>query len=132
MAEKYAFLSPEWLDAVRNMPEGPGGVPADLSMSMNQVVTDIPPSGEQKTFHMILRDGSLDWDEGELEGAEVTMTLDYETAKEVLIGGDPQAGIQAFMQGKIRVTGDMSKLMSMQSGGPAGGEFATALREITE
>ena len=32
--------------------------------------------------------------------------------------GNPQAGMQAFMAGKIKVQGDMTKLMAMQQGAP--------------
>ena len=36
----------------------------------------------------------------------------------LLVEGNPQAGIQAFMQGKIRVEGDIAKLMALQSASP--------------
>jgi putative sterol carrier protein len=138
VAGKHAFLSPEWFDAVRRIQEEHADEArtalAGQKLSMNQVVTAIPPDGSTRTFHMKIDDGTLDWSEGELDGADVTLTLDYDTAKAVLVGGDPQAGMQAFMQGKIKVTGDMTKLMAMQTtggpGGPAGA--AGAIRDITE
>jgi putative sterol carrier protein len=134
--DKYAFLSEEWFTAVRKIQEEHVDEArtqlAGQKISMNQVVTDIPPDGEARTFHMKIDDGTLEWDEGELEGADVTLTLDYETAKAVLVGGDPQAGMQAFMQGKIRVAGDMTKLMAMQAGGGPTGAAAGRLKEITE
>ena len=43
------------------------------------------------------------------------MTVDYDTAKAILIEGNPQAGMQAFMAGKVRVEGDMAKLMALQA-----------------
>jgi putative sterol carrier protein len=54
----------------------------------------------------------------------------------MFIKGDQQAAMQAFMSGQIKVEGDMSKLMAMQSGGGApGGADAAALqaklKEIT-
>jgi hypothetical protein len=43
--------------------------------------------------------------------------------------------MQAFMEGKVRVEGDMAKLMTLLQGapvGPAQQELATRLRDITE
>ena len=42
------------------------------------------------------------------------MTVDYDTAKAILIEGNPQAGMQAFMAGKVKVEGDMAKLMALR------------------
>ena len=47
------------------------------------------------------------------------MTVPYEVAKKVFIEQDQQAGMQAFMQGQIKVEGDMSKLMAMQTQQPS-------------
>ncbi len=73
-------------------------------------------------------------DTGHIEGADVTVTLDYATAKAIFVDGNPQAGMQAFMSGKIKVAGDMTKLMAMQSGAadPVAAELATKIAEITE
>ena len=59
--------------------------------------------------------------------AEVEVTVDWATAKSIFVDNDPQAGMQAFMQGKVKVQGDMTKLMAMQQGGMAmgGGEVPT-------
>jgi len=62
------------------------------------------------------------------------VTLDYGTAKSILVEGNPQAGMQAFMAGKIKVEGDMAKLMALQAAPPdaTAQEVATRLREITD
>ena len=49
---------------------------------------------------------------GHLENPDLTVTLDYVTAKAILVDGNPQAGMQAFMAGKIKVQGDMTKMMA--------------------
>ncbi len=54
-------------------------------------------------------------DTGHLEIQDLKVTVDYVTAKAILIEGNPQAGMQAFMAGKVRVEGDMAKLMALQS-----------------
>jgi hypothetical protein len=64
------------------------------------------------------------------------VTLDYETAKNLLVEANPQAGMQAFMAGRIRVDGDIAKLMAFQQQAgaidPIAVEIALRVREITE
>jgi len=64
----------------------------------------------------------------------VKVTLDYETAKAILVDQNPQAGMQAFMAGKVKVEGDMTKLMAMQAAppDPTSMEVAKKIQEITE
>jgi putative sterol carrier protein len=59
------------------------------------------------------------------------MSTDIDTARAVFVSGDQQAGMQAFMAGKVRVQGDMTKLMMQGShgGNPA---LTEALQAITE
>ena len=64
---------------------------------------------------------------------DLTLSTDMETARAVFLDGNPQAGMQAFMSGKVRVQGDMTKLMMAQAGG--GGQntaLTDALQSITE
>ena len=44
--------------------------------------------------------------------------VDYATAKAIFVDQNPQAGMQAFMAGKIKVEGDITKLMAMQNTAP--------------
>ena len=59
-------------------------------------------------------DGATLFGKGHDDGADVTLSTDMETAKAVFVAGNPQAGMQAFMSGKVRVQGDMTKLMMAQ------------------
>ena len=85
-------------------------------------------------MHMGARDGRGHWGIGQLDDADVTLTTDYVTAKDVFVSGNPQAGMQAFMAGKVKVQGDMTKLMMAQQGGGPGGNQALqeAIQGITE
>jgi putative sterol carrier protein len=79
--------------------------------------------------------GELVLDVGHLEVQDLKVTVDYDTAKAILVEGNPQAGMQAFMAGKVRVEGDMAKLMALQTAPAASdssaAELATRLRDIT-
>ena len=62
-----------------------------------------------------------------------TLTLDFDTARAVLIDNNAEVAMAAFMAGRVRVEGDMTKLLAYQSMPPTKAqiEVAAALREIT-
>jgi putative sterol carrier protein len=132
----YKFLSEEWLEAAKKIREeykGQSGPPAH-TVRMNQIITDVPFGDGTINAHMDTSGGELEMDTGHLENPDLTVTLDYATAQAILVDGDPQAGMQAFMAGKIKVQGDMTKLMAMQQGtpDPTQAEIAAKIKEITE
>jgi putative sterol carrier protein len=53
-------------------------------------------------------------DLGHLDSPDLTVTTDYATARAIFLEQDPQAGMQAFLSGKVKVDGDMTKMMQMQ------------------
>ncbi len=133
---KYKFLTEEWVaeaKKIREEYEGDSPAPAH-AVRMNQVITEVPFGEGEVNAHMDTSSGSLEMDLGHLDTPDLTVTLDYETAKAILVDGNPQAGMQAFMAGKIKVQGDMTKLMAMQqtSPDPAAVTVAEKIKEITE
>ncbi|MGH9025263.1 MAG: SCP2 sterol-binding domain-containing protein [Acidimicrobiia bacterium] len=103
------YLSQEWLDEGRKLaqdqPERPGA-----STRMQYVVTG-GPEGDVK-YYWVLENGKLIESQlGELPDAEITMTLTYDDSVQVAKGElDANA---AFMQGRMKVTGNMAKLMQL-------------------
>ncbi len=131
---KYPFLSDEWFEVVEKLVEEHGAdAPAHQNVLVNLTITDTP-FGAERHMHMGARDGRGHWGIGHKDDADVTLTTDYDTAKEVFVSGNPQAGMQAFMAGKVKVQGDMTKLMMAQQGGGPGGNAALqqAIQGITE
>ncbi|MFO7280874.1 MAG: SCP2 sterol-binding domain-containing protein [Thermoanaerobacterales bacterium] len=128
----YQFLSDEWIEAARKLREE-AGAPATSPqpVKMNLVITDVPFGSGSVDAHLDTTSGQVDLDTGHLDSPDVTATLDYETAKAILVDGNPQAAMQAFMAGKIKLQGDMTKAMAMQSG-PVNTELAKKIQEITE
>jgi putative sterol carrier protein len=131
----YPFLSEEWMTEAKKIREEYRGKtqPTAHAVRMNQVITDVPFGDGTINAHMDTTSGELETDIGHLDNAEVTVTLDYATAKAIFVDGNPQAGMQAFMAGKIKVQGDMTKLMAMQqvSPDPAAAEIQAKIKEIT-
>ena len=133
---KYPFLSDEWMEAahkIRAEFAGQTSAPAHV-VRMNQIITDVPFSDEPVNVYLDTSGGNVELDLGHLENPDLTVTVDYDTAKAIFVQQDPQAGMQAFMAGKIKVQGDMTKLMAMQSQAPdpSAQEIADRVKEITE
>ena len=133
---KHAFLSEEWIAAAKGVREEFAGktAPPAHKVKMNMVITEVPFGEGTVNAHMDTSGEDVAMDLGHLEGEDLTVTVDYATAKAIFIDQNPQAGMQAFMAGKIKVQGDMTKLMAMQSGtpDPAAAEVAAKISEITE
>jgi putative sterol carrier protein len=131
---KHPFLSDDWFAVVEKLVEEHGAdAGGHANVLINLTITDTP-FGDEREMHMGSHEGVGHWGIGHAENADVTLTTDYATAKDVFVSGNPQAGMQAFMQGKVKVQGDMTKLMAAQAGGgPAGGAaLQEAIQGITE
>lgn len=66
---------------------------------------------EAGNYHLIVKDGTCDVQEGENADANVTLIMDAETF-EGLASGETD-GMQAFMMGKVRAEGDMMLAMKL-------------------
>ena len=130
----HEFLSPQWIAAVKALREEfpDAGSTVPIAVQMNLVVTDTP-FGEPVHAHVDTTHGSLIIEEEHLDEPDLHITVDYATARALLVDGNPQAAMSAFMQGKVRIEGDMAKLMVLQNISPDGSavEFAEAVRTMT-
>jgi len=125
----HTFLSDAWLDEVAKLAaEADAGAMPD-GVTLNLLVTG-GPEGDRE-----LHIAGGTFAAGLKPDAPTKLTVPYDVARNMFIKGDQSAAMQAFMSGQIKVEGDMTKLMAMQSGGGPGGAGAAAiqqkLREIT-
>jgi hypothetical protein len=131
---KHQFLSDDWFTAVTGLVETHGAEGLEsVDLVLNVVVTDTPFGGERQLF-MATRSGHGEISTGHAEDADVTITSDYDTAKEVFASGHPESAVELFMAGRLRIQGDLAKLLSAQASGSATGNAALleAVHEITE
>ena len=100
-------------------------VPSGANLTMNLLVTDTP-FAEDRRLSIAMQGGNANGSAGHVGSADLTLTTDYATAREVLMSGDAQAALQAFMEGKVKIQGDLTKLMAAQASGAATGGIALA------
>ena len=134
----YPFLSDEWIAEARRIREEfrDDAQAVNNPVRINQVITEVPFGAGDIDAHVDTSSGELEMGLGHLESPDVTMTLDYETAKAIFVDGTREAAMQAFMAGKIRVQGDLTKLIvAMQDQTvpitPGAGELTRRIKEIT-
>jgi len=132
----YPFLSDDWLTEARVIRADFNGKGATIehSIRMNLVIGEVPFGKGTVEAHVDTSSGELVLDTGHIESVDLTVSLDYDVAKAILVEGNPQAGMQAFMAGKIKVEGDIAKLMALQSmtPDPAAAEIAARILAMTE
>lgn len=106
------FLSEEWAGAMTeklNASEQFKQAAGSQAAKLQQVVST--PDGEVK-YYFKLEGGAAEVALGELDGAEATISQDYDTA--VALSKNELTGTAAYMSGKIKVQGDLMKLMQLQ------------------
>lgn len=114
------FLSPEWIEAARRIREKyrDHAPRVGVTVRFNQVVTNVPFGDGVVHSHMDTSTGEVVMDLGHLEHVDATLTTDYQTARMIFVEQDPQKAMEAFLTGKVKVEGDILKLMSMQTALP--------------
>ncbi len=111
-----AFLSNEWFDQVDTLTSEAGDLnlpPALAGMALNLTVSE--PSKDD--VNLSLDGGKIQ--KGLSSNAKTTLSMDEETLRKVFLEFDMAAAMQAFMTGKIKVQGDMSQLMALQTARPS-------------
>ena len=119
------FLSEEWANEVKTALSTNDAVKSaagSMTAKIQQVVTG--PDGETK-YWFKLEGGEVDLGLGEIENPDATITQDYETA--AALSKNELTGTAAYMSGKLRVSGDLMKLMQLQG---VLGQLPAALKDI--
>jgi hypothetical protein len=127
----YPFLSDEWFSAAKTIREEAGdiGPPGGDDIKLNVTVVEGPMGDTQ----VHLANGVFD--RGHVEDAPTKATVPYDVARQLFVDGNPQAAMQAFMNGQLRIEGDISKIMAVQGAAMSPSaeqrQLQEKLREIT-
>ena len=119
------FLSEEWANEVKAALATNDAVKSaagSMSARIQQVVNG--PDGETK-YWFKLENGDLDLGLGDIENPDATITQDYDTA--AALSKNELTGTAAYMSGKLRVSGDLMKLMQLQG---VLGQLPQALKDL--
>ena len=116
----HQFLSESWIEAARDIRHRySGDVPViDVVVRINVITTKVPFGDGSISAYIDTSNGSLEMELGSIEESDLTVTTDYETARKLFVEQDPTASLQAFMAGRIKVEGDITRLMVMQTSLP--------------
>lgn len=112
---RYEFLSDEWFDKVEQMVAAAGDLqipPAMKAVAVNVTITGVG-GGDRELF---MKDGLFVRGH---QAAQTTLTLDAGLARRIFIDADAAAGVQAFLEGQIKVDGDLAQLVAMQTVEPS-------------
>ncbi|MGI9606931.1 MAG: hypothetical protein ACR2P0_12400 [Acidimicrobiales bacterium] len=111
----HEFLSGEWIDAARGIrAEYADRIPdPEIPMRANVIVRETPFETGQVEGFIDTSDGSIMLELGELEDPELTVTLDYDTARALFVTQDVTKVMEAFMTGRILVTGDVARILGL-------------------
>jgi len=130
----HQFLSESWIEAARDIRHRyAGDVPAiDVVVRINVITSKVPFGDGSISAYIDTSNGSLEMELGSIEEADLTVTTDYETARKLFVEQDPTASMQAFMAGRIKVEGDITRLMVMQTSLPQTDKTDAVAAEIKE
>jgi putative sterol carrier protein len=133
---QYEFLSQEWIDAARAIGDEyrdrvpPVATPIRINLVVNEA-----PGDRTVEAHIDTTSGRPVMELGHLTEPDLTMSMDYATARAAFADADQALVMQAFMTGGIKVEGDMAKLLLMQAqqaqAGPLAAEVLARVKEMT-
>jgi len=125
------FLSEEWFREVEKLTEVKGDL--EVPPALASLVLNVTVSGTSAgNVDMCLNGGRFE--AGHNSNGATKLTLPSDLARRIFVEQDQAAGMQGFMSGQIKVEGDMSKLMAMQTARPSDKqkELLKEIKAITE
>ena len=108
------FLSDEWFAKVDELTKAAHDL--DIPGAMKDAVVNLTVTGGGTPVAMCINGGVIQ--KGHINGADVEMSMPDEYAFKILIQGDWSAGMKGWVGRKIKVTGNMRKLIPLQTHRP--------------
>lgn len=108
------FLSQAWFDQVNELNAQAGDL--NLPPNLASVILNASVTGVQGA-NLHLKEGKIH--QGNTPDAISSVVIDDATLSNIISTGDVNQAIEAFMMGKIRIDGDMTQVMALQSAKPS-------------
>jgi hypothetical protein len=111
----HPFLSPEWIEAARAIrADFADRIPdPDVPLRANVRINDAPFDDPEIEGYLDTSDGTVLLELGALDDPELTVSTDYATARALFVARDPGKIMEAFMLGKVLITGDVTRILSL-------------------
>jgi putative sterol carrier protein len=119
------FLSEEWAQEVKGALQGNDQIKTaagSMTARVQQVITN---SDGETRYWFTMEGGQVDLGMGDIDNPDATITQDYDTAAALSKG--ELTGTAAYMSGKLKVSGDLMKLMQLQG---VLGQLPQALKDL--
>jgi hypothetical protein len=127
------YLSPAWLEAVDRAVQADGAL-RDATAGVHLVVQHVVRGGAgpegDVCFHVAIDDGSVRVRPGPASSPSVTLTEDRSTA--VAVARGERSAQEAFMDGEVRVGGDIGELLAAQAALARLGDVFASVRADTD
>jgi putative sterol carrier protein len=118
------FLSQEWADALTEKLNADESFTRSVSGKKARIQQNVTGPDGNRSYWLTIDDGKIDMGLGEMDGADATISEDYETA--VKLAKSEINVVTAFMSGKIKVT-NLGFLMPLQG---ALSELPKAMQQV--
>jgi hypothetical protein len=112
---RLAFLSDEWFSKVDELIAAAGDLQIPEPMRVAKVNITVTSAGGETQLH--LEQGLFK--RGHHAGFTTKLTVGEDIARKIFVEGDAPAGVQAFLEGKIVVEGDLATVVAMQTVEPS-------------
>lgn len=109
------FLTDTWFEQVEKMGNEAGEL--NLPPALDNMVINLKVTDDEQVIESNFANGLLH--KGLNSEATTTLLLDHKTLQSIITDFDMNEIMGAFMSGKIRVEGDMSQLMALQTARPS-------------
>jgi hypothetical protein len=109
----YAFLSPEWIDTAERIYERHRHHVAGRhlpALVVNLVVTGAPFAPDDVEAHTDTTTGDLLIHRGPAAAPDLTVRVDYDTARSLMVDRDPQLVLEALILGRMQIQADIDAL----------------------
>ena len=114
MSDKHKFLSDAWFAKVAELNASAGEL--HLPPNLAKLIINVNITGDD-AIHLHLKNGFLI--KGHDTAATSTINIDSDTLGKIITNNDVDTALEAFMTGKIRIDGDMSQVMALQTAKPS-------------